>query len=444
MITIITEKVLIARRISRVVGALQRKVGYYGGNGYCVTWIEDSMPHEQKNIIKNLVRHAEEVIVTTDACWDVPTKRLWLRSLTEKAIRKGMENLQTMGELNAMSNPNPHEQERLMQKSKDVALSAVCRRYWMNQTFESKPFWKLQLDVKEDNDVWQFVSDKQFESKEEAEQLFEEISKDPRALVLNIWENFIHEKAPQLYNLTALQQDANVQYGFSAKKTEQIAQKLFEAGVISYPRTTNRYIPEDVFTEIPKLLRTLRDDSKWGALSMTIRRPNIDVVHQLKPFEHHAIIITGEKLQHPSNDDKKIYDLIARRMLEALSEDCIYREQGATVIAVGQRFTVKTYSVLKPGWRFISGEGIQDSHLPEWEEQQTIDISGWGLTGSKTIPVPLHTEATLLEEMDCGYDHADMIEQLIDEGKIIRLNTQMIPTPKGMAAYAQILKEIYE
>lgn len=444
MITIITEKVLVARRISRVVGALQRKIGYYGGNGYCVTWIEDSMPHEQKNIIKNLVRHAEEVIVTTDASWDVPSKRLWLTSLTEKAIRKGMENLQTMEVLDAMSNPNPHEQEELMQKARDVALSAVCRRYWKNQTFEAKPFWKLHLNMKEDNFVWQFVCDKQFESKEEAERLFEEISKDPRALVLDTWENFVHEKAPLLYNLTALQQDANVQYGFSAKKTEQIAQKLFEAGVITYPRTNSRYVPEEVFSEIPKLLRTLRENPKWGALSMTIRRPNTVVVNQLMPFEHHAIIITGEKLQHPSNDDKIIYDLIVRRMLEALSEDCIYREEGATVIAVGQRFTVKTYSMHKPGWRFISGEGIQDSHLPEWEKHRTIDISGWGLTGSKTIPVPLHTEATLLEEMDCGYNHADMIEQLIDEGKIIRLNTQMIPTPKGMAAYAQILKEIYE
>ena len=106
MITIITEKILVARKISRVVGALQRKVGYYGGSNYCVTWINDYLPREQRNIIKNLLKHSDEVIIATEPneageerfrslIWlmnyrgNALFKRLWLNSLSAKAIRNG-------------------------------------------------------------------------------------------------------------------------------------------------------------------------------------------------------------------------------------------------------------------------------------------------------------------------------------------------------------------
>ncbi len=146
---------------------------------------------------------------------------------------------------------------------------------------------------------------------------------------------------PLLYDLTTLQKDANVRYGFTAEQTLTIAQKLYEAKAITYPRTSSRYIPDDVYDEIPKLLRTLADNEQWGALSMTIHKPNRHSVDASKVTDHHALLITGEKPQYPSNDDKKIYNLIVARMLEAFSDKCVKELTTVTVDVDGIPFVAK-------------------------------------------------------------------------------------------------------
>ena len=461
MITIITEKILVARKISRVVGALQRKVGYYGGSNYCVTWIDDYLPREQRNIIKNLLKHSEEVIIATEPneageerfrslIWlinyrgNALFKRLWLNSLSAKAIRNGLEHLHSVRELDFLCSENYLEQHKRLTFESEETLSAICQRYWKHITFESESYWMMHLSVKENGKVYNANTTEPPADYMELEDCYSCLQRFKKALIVKDTTDFCIEDAPQLFDLTALQQEANRQYGYSARQTQKIAQKLYEARIITYPCTTCRYIPEQVYDELPKLLQTLRDNHKWGALSMTVRRPNPRVVQVLKPFEHHAIVITGEKMQHPSNDDKRIYDLIVRRMLEALSEKCVKEVRTVTMLNAGLYFTVNGVVINKAGWRFIAGEGLEEHRLPEWNEHRQMAYHGCGLNLCQTKPVPLHTEATLLGEMSAKCNKADIIEQLIAEGKIIRLNTQMIPTPKGMAAYAQILKEKYK
>lgn len=461
MITIITEKILVARKISRVVGALQRKVGYYGGNDYCVTWIDDYMPHEQRNIIKNLLKHSDEVIVATEPdetgerrfrslIWlmnyrgDATFKRLWLNSLTIKSIRNGLEHLYEEKEFDFLCKEYYSEQKKRETREYEETLSAICKRYWKNKTFESEAYWMMHLSIKEDDKVYNAVTTELSTYHLELEDVYGNLQNYKKALIFEDTLDFVTEEAPQLFDLTALQQEANRLYGYSAKQTLEIAQKLYEAGVITYPRTTCQHIPQQVYDEFPKLLRTLIDNPKWGALSMTIRKPNPRVVRDLQPFEHHAIIITGEKMVHPSNDDKRIYDLIVRRILEALSENCVKKEISVTMMNAGLRFTAKGITIRKAGWRFITGEGLEEHHLPKYNKHSQIAYHGCGVNKCYTNPIPLHTEATLLSEMSAKCNKADIIEQLIVEGKAIRLNTQMIPTPKGMAAYAQILKEKYK
>ena len=461
MITIITEKILVARKISRVVGALQRKVGYYGGNDYCVTWIDDYMPHEQRNIIKNLLKHSDEVIVATEPnetgqqrfrsliwltnyCGDATFKRLWIDSLTNKAIRNGLEHLHSFREFNFLCKEKYREQEMREVREYEETLSSICKRYWQHEIFKSETYWMTHLSVREGDKVYNAVTKEQPFDYMELEDIYDSMQSYKKALIVDDITHLNIEYAPRLFDLTALQQEANKLYGYSAKQTQAIVQKLYEVGVITYPNTICEYVPEQVFDELPKLLHTLRDNLKWGALSMTIRKPNPRVVRNLKPFEHHAILVTGEKLEHPSNDDKRIYDLIVRRMLEALSENCEKDERTVTMLTAGLRFTVKGITIHKAGWRFIAGEGLEEHRLPKWNEQRQIVFHGCGVNLCHTTPIPLHTEATLLGEMNAKCNKADIIEQLITEGKVIRLNTLMIPTPKGMAAYAQILKEKYK
>ena len=538
MITIIAEKPSVARQISRVVGATQRKVGYYGGNNYCVTWafghlMQLAMPeaygvtgfrrealpiipeefklvirknlkgdeelslNEQVYAIKNLFDHSEYIIVATDAGREgelifryvyqylnchTPFKRLWISSLTDKAIKEGLDNLR-----------DGHEYDNLFLAAKarceadwlvginatqaltiaagrgtyslgrvqTPTLAMVCRRFLENKNFKPTNFWQMHFTTESDGKAVKFQTTERWQDKTTPENLYQQLKGYKSVVISKVECKEKTEEPPLLYDLTALQKDANVKYGFTAEQTLAIAQKLYEAKAITYPRTSSRYIPDDVYDEIPKLLRTLQDNEQWGALSMTIRKPNTRSVDASKVTDHHALLLTGEKLEHPSNDDKKIYNMIVARMLEAFSEKC--EKQQTTIMAEvdGVQFVTKGTVIKKSGWRFIQNEETENDRLPNWKEGQELAVSGWGLAEGKTKPVPIHTEATLLSEMEsCGKGiddeelaqaikecsigtpatRANIIETLINREYMIRLNKQLIPTEKGLFIY-DLLKD---
>ena len=533
MITIIAEKPSVARQISRVVGATQRKVGYYGGNGYCVTWAfghlmqlampeaygvtgfrRESLPiipkefqlvirknlkgdeelslNEQVYTIKNLFEHSEYIIVATDAGREgelifryvyqymnchTPFKRLWISSLTDKAIKEGLNTLKDGHEFDNifLSAKARSEADWLvginatqaltiaagkgtysLGRVQTPTLAMVCRRFLENKNFKPTQFWQMHFTTEGDGKVVKLMTTERWNDKETAESLYQKLKGNKSVVISKVECKEKTEEPPLLYDLTALQKDANVKYGFTAEQTLAIAQKLYEAKAITYPRTSSRYIPDDVYDEIPKLLRTLQDNEQWGALSMTIRKPSNRSVNASKVTDHHALLITGEKLEHPSNDDKKIYNMIVARMLEAFSEKCEKKQTTVTVEVEGVPFTVKGTVIRKAGWRFIQNEDTDNDHLPNWKEGQELTVSGWGLAEGKTKPVPIHTEATLLSEMEscgkgiddeelaqaikeCGIGtpatRANIIETLINREYMIRLNKQLIPTEKGLFIY---------
>ena len=533
MITIIAEKPSVARQISRVVGATQRKVGYYGGNGYCVTWafghlMQLAMPeaygvtgfrretlpiipkefqliirknlkgdeelslNEQVYTIKNLFEHSEYIIVATDAGREgelifryvyqylnchTPFKRLWICSLTDKAIKEGMDNLRDGHEYDNLFLAAKARSEAdwlvginatqaltiaagkgtySLGRVQTPTLAMVCRRFLENKNFKPKQFWQMHFTTEGDGKTVKFLTADRYHDKTTAGSLYQKLKGHKSVVISKVECKDKTEEPPLLYDLTALQKDANVKYGYTAEQTLSIAQKLYEAKVITYPRTSSRYIPDDVFNEIPKLLRTLENSQQWGALSMTIRKPNTRSVDASKVTDHHALLITGEKLEYPSNDDKKIYNMIVARMLEAFSEKCEKQQTTVTVEVKGVTFAVKGTVIKKAGWRFIQNEEADNDRLPNWKEGQELAISGWGLAEGKTKPVPIHTEATLLSEMEsCGKEiddeklaqaikecgigtpatRASIIETLIAREYMIRLNKQLIPTEKGLFIY---------
>ena len=538
MITIIAEKPSVARQISRVVGAMERKVGYYGGNNYCVTWAfghliqlampeaygitgfrreslpimpnefqlvsrkdtkgkEDAGVKEQLKVIKNLFEHTEKIIVATDAGREgelifrylyqyldchIPFQRLWISSLTDKAIKEGLKNLKdghdfdnlylsakARSEADWLVGINATQALTIaagkgtysLGRVQTPTLAMVCRRFTENKDFKPKAFWQMHFTTEGDSKAVKFQTTERWEDKATAEALYQQLKENKSVVISKVECKEKTEEPPLLYDLTALQKDANVKYGFTAEQTLGIAQKLYEAKAITYPRTSSRYIPDDVYDEIPKLLRTLADNEQWGALSMTIRKPSRHSVDASKVTDHHALLITGEKLQYPSNDDKKIYNLIVGRMLEAFSDKCIKELTTVTAKVNDVPFVTKGTVIRQPGWRFINNEETDSDRLPNWKEGQEIPVSGWGLAEGKTKPTPIHTEATLLSEMescgkgiddeelaqaikDCGIGtpatRANIIETLINREYMIRLNKQLIPTEKGLFIY-DLLKD---
>ena len=538
MITIIAEKPSVARQISRVVGATQRKVGYYGGNGYCVTWAfghliqlampevygvtgfrRDALPiipnefqlvirknlkgdeelslNEQVYTIKNLFEHSDYIIVATDAGREgelifryvyqyldchTPFKRLWISSLTDKAIKEGLDSLRDGHEYDNLFLAAKARSEAdwlvginatqaltiaagrgtySLGRVQTPTLAMVCRRFLENKNFKPTKFWQMHLTTEGNGGAIKFQTTERWNDKTTAENLYQQLKGNKSVVISKVECKEKTEEPPLLYDLTSLQKDANVKYGFTAEQTLTIAQKLYEAKAITYPRTSSRYIPDDVFDEIPKLLRTLEDNEQWGALSMTIRKPNRRSVDTSKVTDHHALLITGEKLEHPSNDDKKIYNMIVARMLEAFSEKCEKQQTTITVEVEGIQFVTKGTVIKKSGWRFIQNEETGNDRLSNWKEGQELTVSGWGLAEGKTKPVPIHTEATLLSEMEscgkgiddeelaqaikeCGIGtpatRANIIETLIAREYMIRLNKQLIPTEKGLFIY-NLLKD---
>ena len=539
MITIIAEKPSVARQISRVVGAMERKVGYYGGNNYCVTWtfghlIQLAMPEaygvtgfrrealpiipdvfqlvsrkdakgkeddgvkEQLRVIKNLFEHTEKIIVATDAGREgelifrylyqylgchVPFQRLWISSLTDKAIKEGLKNLKdghdydnlflsakARSEADWLVGINATQALTIaagkgtysLGRVQTPTLAMVCRRFLENKNFVPTPFWQMHFTTEGDGEAVKFLTADRWKDKADAETFYQKLKSANSVAIAKVECREKTEEPPLLYDLTTLQKDANVRYGFTAEQTLTIAQKLYEAKAITYPRTSSRYIPDDVYDEIPKLLRTLADNEQWGALSMTIHKPNRHSVDASKVTDHHALLITGEKPQYPSNDDKKIYNLIVARMLEAFSDKCVKELTTIIVDVNGIPFVAKGTVIRQQGWRFIMNEDTDTDHLPNWKEGQELHVTGWGLAEGKTKPAAIHTEATLLSEMehcgkniddeelaqaikDCGIGtpatRAAIIETLINREYMIRLNKQLIPTGKGLFIY-NLLKDM--
>ena len=544
MKTIIAEKPSVAREIARIVGATEREEGYFTGNGYNVTWafghlVQPALPEgygirgfhpdnlpiipqvftlvprqvktdkgykadagvmKQIKVITRLFNECDKIIVATDAGREgelifrylyeyigcaTPFDRLWISSLTDKAIREGLKSLEcgskydnlyyaakARSEADWLVGINATQAITLaagrgtysLGRVQTPTLAMVCRRFWENKRFTPETFHQLHFGTEcSDGTVVKFDSDEKYKDKAVAEELYNKVKETRSATLTKVVRKEKVEDTPLLYDLTTLQKDANSKHGFTAEQTLAIAQKLYEAKLITYPRTGSRYISEDVFAEIPKLLQTLKNRPVWSLYVPSIKKPTRRSVDGSKVTDHHAIIITGEQPKHMSNDDMTIYDMIVGRMLEAFSEKCIKDVTHITADCCGITFTAKGSVIKKEGWRYIYGSDKKDVQLPaDWNEGDMITINSSSLTTGQTKPKPLHTEASLLAAMEtCGKDIEDdemrqaikdcgigtpatraaIIETLFARGYVVRAEKSLVPTEKGLALY-YVVKEM--
>ena len=541
MKTIIAEKPSVAREIARIVGATKREEGYFEGGGYAVTWafghlvqlampdgygirgfVRDNLPVipdtftlvprqvktekgykpdsgvvAQIKTVTRLFKESEQIIVATDAGREgelifrylyhytgctTPFVRLWISSLTDKAIREGLRNLEAGGKYDNLylAAKARSESDWLVGINGTQALSIaaghgtysvgrvqtptlamVCARYWENRRFTPEAFWQLHIATDGcDEGTVKFSSSEKWKEKEPATELYDKVKSAGTATVTKAERKEKTEETPLLYDLTTLQKEANAKHGFTAEQTLEIAQKLYEKKLITYPRTGSRYIPEDMFAEIPKLLAFIGALPEWKGKVQPKAVPTRRSVDGGKVTDHHALLVTGEKPLFLSKEDSTVYQMVAGRMIEAFSEKCVKDTATVTAECAGVEFTVKGSVIRQAGWRAVYGvEDKEETSIPDWREGDTLTLKGCSITAGKTKPKPLHTEATLLSAMetagkdieddalrqalkDCGIGtpatRAAIIETLFKRGYMERCKKSLVPTEKGLALYSVV------
>ena len=541
---IIAEKPSVARDIARIVGATNKQDGYLEGSGYLVTWamghlitlampeaygfsayksedlpirpnpfllvvrqvrkdkeyISDPAALKQLKVIRSCFDKADRIIVATDAGREgelifryiyqhlgcrKPFDRLWISSLTDKAIREGLSNLKPGNNYDNLyySAKSRSEADWLVGINASRALSIarrggyslgrvqtptlamVCRRYIENHDFSSVPYWKISVLTEKEGVSLKAIGSADYESEATAQAALATLRSQSQLTLESVARKVGHTSPPLLYDLTALQKDANRRHGFSADKTLSIAQSLYEKKITTYPRTGSRYISEDVFEEVPALLH------KIGiSLSNPLNRHSVD---NAKITDHHAIIPTGETPSGMSADETTIYQMVVNRFIEAFSPDSEEERMLVRFTDGNSTFAWKACRQISLGWKAVQkgkeaeaekkegGEEQVLSSLPNLIEGENLPVLDAEITEDKTKPKPLYTEATLLSAMEnagkevedaeskkamaeCGIGtpatRANIIETLILRDYIRRDKKAIIPTEKGLAVY-EIVKD---
>ena len=541
---IIAEKPSVARDIARIVGATSKQDGYMEGCGYVVTWamghlitlampeaygfsaykaedlpirpnpfqlivrqmrkdkeyVSDPAALKQLKVICSCFDKADHIIVATDAGREgelifryiyqyldckKPFDRLWISSLTDKAIREGLSNLKpgncydnlyhsakARSEADWLVGINASRALSIARKGgyslgrvQTPTLSMVCRRYIENRDFSSVPYWKLSALIEKEGVSLKAIGITDYESEASAQTALATLRSQSRLKVESVTRQVGHTAPPLLYDLTALQKDANRHQGFSADKTLSIAQSLYEKKITTYPRTGSRYISEDVFEEVPALLRKI-----GKTLSNPLNRHSVD---NTKVTDHHAIIPTGEPPSGLSADEATVYQMVSNRFVEAFSPDSEEERMQVRFTHGTNIFTWKACRQISLGWKAVQkGKEVEAemkedgdeqilSSLPSLTEEEVLPLVSAEITAHKTKPKPLYTEATLLSAMEnagkevedaeskkamaeCGIGtpatRANIIETLILRDYIRRDKKVIIPTEKGLAVY-EIVKD---
>jgi len=463
-------------------------------------YISDPAALKQLKVICSCFDKADRIIVATDAGREgelifryiyqhlnccKPFERLWISSLTDKAIREGLSNLKPGSSYDNLyySAKARSEADWLVGINASRALSIarrggyslgrvqtptlamVCRRYIENRDFSSVPYWKLSIHAEKEGLSIKAVGCKDYENEASAQTDLAALRSQSRLTVESVARKVTHTAPPLLYDLTALQKDANRRHGFSADKTLSIAQSLYEKKITTYPRTGSRYISEDVFEEVPALLRKI-----GKTLSNPLNRHSVD---NAKVTDHHAIIPTGETPSGMSADESTIYQMVVNRFVEAFSPDSEEERMQVRFTDGTNTFTWKAYRQISLGWKAVQkgkeveAEKKEDGNeqvlslLPNLAEGEILPLVNAEITEHKTKPKPLYTEATLLSAMEnagkevedaeskkamaeCGIGtpatRANIIETLILRDYIRRDKKSIIPTEKGLAVY-EIVKD---
>ena len=490
---VIAEKPSVARDIARVLGANQKNGGILEGKNYVVTWalghlvtLADPeeydrkyekwematlpmLPKEMKlvvirqtgrqfSVVKTQLFRKDigEIIIATDAGregelvarWILekagchkPIKRLWISSVTDKAIKEGFANLKdghdydnlyraavARAEADWLVGMNgtraltcKYNAQLSCGRVQTPTLAMIAKREEEIRKFVPKEYYGISLETQDVKWTWRDEKTKSFRtfSRERAEQIKGRLE-NAALEITSVEKKAKKTMAPGLYDLTTLQREANLKYGFSAKETLNIMQRLYENHkVLTYPRTDSRYIGKDIVPTIKERLKACGIGPYRKLAGALMNKPvqvNGSFVDDKKVSDHHAIIPTEQfvQLDHMTNEERKIYDMVVRRFLAVLYPASQYEQVTMEAKAAGETFAASGKVIKSLGWREVyegradddleddtdDEKKLKDQRLPEMKTGTRLKILKTSLNTGKIKPPARFTEATLLAAME--------------------------------------------
>lgn len=434
---------------------------------------------QQYRGIENLTRRNDikECIIATDAGregelvarwileklrWRKPMRRLWISSQTDKAIKEGFQQLKPSKQYDALFDSAVCRAEAdwliglnvtraLTTKYKEPlsagrvqtpTLAMILEREQQIQSFVPQPFWNVLATIGTLQVEWEHKGEKRIFNEQQAQSIKQQIT-EKQAVLQSINRKKKVEQQPLPFDLTDLQREANKRFNFSAKKTANVLQKLYEQHkLVTYPRTDSRYLTTDMKGTMLDRLHGIASGYKEEVRQALKNNGKVlaqRVFHNEKVTDHHAIIPTEERLQlhRLDNDERKLYDLIVRRFLALFYPAYQYETIQAIFQVNGETFTARESAVLELGYRQIT-EQEKDSRLSlgSLVEGKQFLVQQVQLTNKFTEPPLRYSEADLLSRMEkfglgTPATRADIIERLLHTEAIERQTTRLHPTKKG-------------
>lgn len=480
---VLAEKPSVARDIAKVLNCHQKGNGFLEGKDYIVTWalghlvtladpegydnkykswnLEDLpiVPEKLKLIVikktskqfnavkaQLLRKDVSEIVIATDAGregelvarWilqmakvNKPVRRLWISSVTDKAIKKGFETLKNGKEyenlyqsavaraeadwivgINATrALTAKHNAQLSCGRVQTPTLSMILERENEMKSFKPQTYYGLQLYAKNVTFTWHNnkTNDSRIKLKDELLKLVQDIREKP-LVVKEVLTTNKKTFSPGLYDLTELQREANKRFNFSPKETLSIMQKLYEHHkIVTYPRTDSRYLSSDIVSTLKE--RVVASNIKpYGKIVMKITsqpiKGNQSFVDDRKVTDHHAIIPTEQApiLSELSSKELKIYDLIVRRFLAVLLPPFEYEQKTIIAEIANQKFIAKGKRITSLGWKEVfqdeEDDESDDQKLPEMNENEVLQVNRHTETKGQTKPPAPFNEATLLSAME--------------------------------------------
>ena len=417
-----------------------------------------------------------------------PVERLWISSMEDSAIREGFQKLRPGTEYDAlyeaalcreradwMVGINAsrlfsclYNQPLAVGRVMTPVLAMTVLQEAAIAAFVPEKFYTVSLTLADGGTA----SSKRFAQKADAELLLSKCRKEKRVTVQKMERKEKSESPPQLYDLTALQRDANRLLGFTAQQTLDYAQSLYEKRLITYPRTDSRFLTEDMAASLPGLVT---DTGKAFAVEEPLPIHVQQVINGSKVTDHHALLPTksmaNADLAALPAGERNVLRLIAARLLCAVGEPHRYAETTLTTICAGEEFSAKGKVVLSEGWKTVERKMLGDLLgkqkeavvLPDVKEQSQCSVAGAELKEGQTSPPKPYTEDTLLSAMQAaGADsmpegverqgigtpatRAATIEKLVQKGFLERKGSKkakvLLPTDKGKALITVMPEEI--
>lgn len=427
---------------------------------------------KQMSVIERLMQNADEVINCGDAGQEgeliqrwvmqkagcaCPVKRLWISSLTEDAIREGFQTLKDQDEFKTLYEAGlaraigdwllgmnatrlytiKYGQNKTVLSIGRVqtpTLALIVNRQLEIENFKPEPYWELKTIYRETTFS---VTKGKFDTQQEGEKFLEEIRQSPFEITdVSIKKG--EESPPRLFDLTSLQVECNKKFAFSAEDTLKIIQSLYEKKLTTYPRVDTTYLSDDIYPKVPATLKGLSgyEDLTQPLLEGKKILKSKKVFDNSKVTDHHAIIPTGVRANNMNENERKVYDLVARRFIAVFYPNC--KVSTTTILGEANKVEFKTTGkqILEAGWRIVfekrnsqqqdEDENKDDEYiLPDFVKGESGEHQP-SLTEKWTQPPKVYTEATLLRAMETAgkFVDDDELRDALKENGIGRPSTR--------------------